>query len=205
MALTVGMSVAQAASIGIGVGADYTASSGSSLSSDTTGDASSGSVTTNTNTTTGVNLMVVGASIRSSGNIDQSINSSAQVQSDDSLNSYAQVVANNDPAINTVSATGNDVTVTYNRPAHLFGFIPVTMNEDANVTVDSTGKAVVAVNKPWWAFLASTSAQSDKFAAAIQSAINNGSLTVNGSLSASDKAKVLSAIESADATVYVTN
>lgn len=45
------------------------------------------------------------------------------------------------------------VQVEYKHKAHLFGFIPVTLNSKTNVSSDVDGNAVVKVTLPWWSFL----------------------------------------------------
>ncbi len=127
----------------------------------------------------------------------------ANVSSDTDLKTYAQVVARGDTSVKNVDVKGNDVSVTYERPARLFGFLPVNIKETAHVTVDANGKANVNVDKSWWSFLASDDLQSDQVTSDINASLNaNAAVSANGSLTASQKAMILSAIENAESRVY---
>jgi hypothetical protein len=132
--------------------------------------------------------------------------SSAAVQTDTDLQAYDAAIVKSDASVGAVSTSDNAVTVSFNRPAKLFGFIPVTAKESVNVVADAQGKETVSVSKSWWSFLASTNFQSDTLSSAIQSKLSSeGTLSTNATLSASAKAKILSDIQASSDAVYTSS
>jgi hypothetical protein len=137
------------------------------------------------------------------GNLDLSISSSNQVESDSDLEAFANVLVHNDESVKAISAKDNEVIVVYRRPAKLFGFIPVTVKEEVEVTVDDEGEESVDIDKSWWAFLATTDLRSDELAADLESKLSSqGSLAMDANLSASAKARVLSEIQTTANALY---
>ena len=175
-----------------------------SSSVNTAGSASS---TASNNDSGSAILNVSGGDVRGMSTVDMRVSSPAQVQTSDDLQSYAQVLARQDASVDSVVSDTSSVNVVFARPAHLFGFIPVTIKDDANVSVDANGKLVVSVNKPWWSFLASGNFQEDQVKAKIENAVAamNNSVQANASLTASQKAEILSAIADSETSVYATS
>ncbi len=159
---------------------------------------------------TGVNVSGVatassGASVSASvnTNLDTSVWSATQVESDDQLKAYSQTVSQKDTSVSDISSADSSVSVSFKRPAKLFGFIPVHLKEKATVNVDAEGKSSVTVTKSWWSFLTSSNLKSDDLSSRIASKVaSEGSLSANATLSASAKAKILSDIQVAASTVY---
>jgi hypothetical protein len=191
-----GAQASQAASLldtSISVGASYDASTGSAAVSNAGATSSVNMAVSGTMPST-LTISVNGDDARSNSNLDTSVSSDAQVQNDASLNTYAEVIAHNDSNVQSVDVNNDQVSMTIDQPAKLFGFIPTTMTEQAVVSVDANGQVQVTTHKPWWAFLASDN--SDLLVADIKANLGN-SASASGALSAQAKAKILTAIESA--------
>lgn len=163
-------------------------------------------VSTDNKNTSSMNLSVGGDDARSKKDLDMSVWSPTQVQSDDQLNTYAQTIAHNYSSVKAITSTDDSVAVTFERPARLFGFIPVKISEKATVVVNSEGKSTVSVTKSWWAFLASENTKAEELVSKIESKLaSEGSLSTSASLSAEAKAKILSDIQVSSNTVYNTS
>ncbi len=189
------------------VNSNTNANVNSNASSQGSTSASNGSANSQGNGTAVVDIIVNGDDARLAGNLDMSINSSAMVHSDLNLKNYAAVVAKTDSSINVITSSGNHITVTFNRPGKLFGFVPVTLHEKTNVDVDANGHAQVKVHKPWWAFLAKDDLKTDKLSAEIKSRIEAdaqmmANVSANAELSAEAKARILSSIQAGAHAVY---
>ena len=103
-------------------------------------------------------------------------------------------------SIDTTSDTS--VVVVYERPAKLFGFIPVTLTEKAVVKVEGDASSV-RVSKSWWSFLATSETRSNEFENQIESEIeNNIDMIAEGSLSAEAKTQLVADIQAAAQATY---
>ena len=76
----------------------------------------------------------------------------AAVSSRDSLKTKADLLANEDARVSSVTLSSQNVAVTYHEPARLFGFVSISV--PVTVSVDANG--AVRVNYPWYSFLFST-------------------------------------------------
>jgi hypothetical protein len=169
-----------------GVGVSGTSATGANVSANAT--VGTNSTTTTVNTVTTVNGFIPTV---------------ASVQTDTDLKAFNDAVVKSDASVNAVATSENNVSMTFNRPAKLFGFIPVTAKESVNVTADAQGKEKVSVSKSWWSFLASTNFQSDALSSAVQSKLSaEGTLATDASLSATAKAKILSDIQTSSDSIY---
>lgn len=202
------ISVNSVSAVGVNAssGTTVTASSGSKVNA--SGSMASSAKATSSSSSTNdssvfVNISVGGDDSRSNENLDMSIWSSTQVQSDGELKMYAETLAHNDTSVGNISSTDNSVEVSFKRPARLFGLIPVKVSEKAVVKVNSEGKSEVSVKKSWWAFLAADDLKSSDLSVRITAKLAvEDALASNGNLSASAKAKILSDIQVASNNVY---
>ncbi|MBV9349759.1 MAG: hypothetical protein JO026_03335 [Patescibacteria group bacterium] len=175
--------------------------SGSATANVQTGTGASSSVASATDANTGVN-----ANVGSDNTIlhtdvanDASIPllssvSSADVSSDAALATYAKAVVKSDDNVGSVATGPDHVAVTYKQRAWLFGFIPTTVNTEADVTSD--GK--VSVHYPWYAFLMKTTKSSlENRIHASLSADMGANANASGSFNARTEAMLVSSLRSA--------
>jgi hypothetical protein len=78
--------------------------------------------------------------------------SAANVKSDADLKGFVAAEIKGDKNVSQVETSAENVAVTYNQHAKLFGFIPVKVK--ATAVVDANGD--VSVSYPWWTVLAAT-------------------------------------------------
>ncbi len=101
------------------------------------------------------------------------------------------------------TSSDTQVEVTYKRPAKLFGFISVYVNEKATVKAEKDGSTEVKVRKSWWSFLAKSETRSEEFSSAIKSRVSSDvDISAEGELSASSKAKLVADIKAAAEATY---
>lgn len=159
----------------------------------------SGSETTST-TETKSNASVSGISfsVKASGNVDTSIKSSAQVSNETELQSYASVVVNESETVEEVEAEQNELTVTYKSKVKLFGFIPLTIKNRAEVTLnENTNGSVesqVKVKMPWYRFLLKAETKAQDTEAEIKSKIDSA-VSAHATVDAQAHAKALGVVE----------
>ncbi len=142
-----------------------------------------------------------------SADLDVSVSSPAQVSTEAELKSYTEAVSKNDASVEAVTASANnEVVVTFERSAKLFGFIPVTIKENVEVVVNEQGEESVSISKSWWSFLTSADLRSDELSTTLESKLNSrGSLSTEATLSASAKAQVVADIQASAQAVYGAN
>ncbi len=127
------------------------------------------------------------------------------------LQSVAGTIQSSNSSVASVDVSNDtQVSVTYHRPAKLFGFIETTITEKATVSTDASGKAMISVEKPWWSFLATSDTNSAAFTDALQTRLNASAATMDtvgadGKLSVSGKAYLLTQIEAAAEATYSVN
>jgi hypothetical protein len=170
---SVGTATAVQANLQLGSG--VMASSSTNMNATATSYNNSGTMYANTNASNG-------------GNLNAAINIGSN---DATLNADAQSIAQSDASVSAVSTSNNNVSISYNVPARLFGFIPVNMTETASVDTSAQGSTPkVSVHRSWWSFLASTNSNADTstFSSNISSRIG---------ASASSQATIMADIESA--------
>jgi hypothetical protein len=104
--------------------------------------------------------------------------------------------------INTSSDT--EVSVTYERPTKLFGFIPTTIEEKATVEMNAFGKAVVDVDRSWWSIFTTSDTRSSEFEDAIKSRVENQDIAITGEsrISILTKTNLISQIEASYIVTY---
>ena len=103
------------------------------------------------------------------------------------LSSFVTAQVAGDNNVTSVNTSATSVAIVYKQPAHLFGFIPVTV--DVMTTVDGGGQ--VSVDYPWYSFLLSTNKDmlrvtlQDRVDTIINGDVSGGttSTAVNGSAS----------------------
>jgi len=71
------------------------------------------------------------------------------IADNDDVTLYNQLVIEERPVVKKITTEGNEVRVSYNQPARLFGFIPRTVSADIVVSAD--GEVNIAM--PWYSFL----------------------------------------------------
>ncbi|MES2623001.1 MAG: hypothetical protein V4576_01175 [Patescibacteria group bacterium] len=111
---------------------------------------------------------------------------------------------------NTVSSVNTDnddkVTVTYKRPAKLFGFIPVSITERATVKVEDDGTRTAEVSQSWWAFMAKANTKTKEFLAALKSRLQaNANVSSSTTLTATEKTQYVTEINAAADAAYSGN
>lgn len=80
------------------------------------------------------------------------VTSAAVVETSEDLRAYVAGVIDADARIERTDLSSEAVTVVYQQPGRLFGFVPVSMT--VTVTVDSSGD--VTVDYPWYGFMVAT-------------------------------------------------
>lgn len=78
------------------------------------------------------------------------ISEMAQVHSGNDLHTFVQSIVHKNSDITKVVTKDDRVSMTRNMPAKLFGFIPMSTNETAEVISWGDGTKQVSVNRPWW-------------------------------------------------------
>jgi hypothetical protein len=151
-------------------------------------------------------MRVDGTELRGLANAQFRITSAAAVRTDADLEEYARAKAYGEASIDAIGSDESEVAVSFNRPAKLLGFIPVFMNEEATVSMESDGKATVKVDNSWWAFMAKNEDRSEAFAADIRTRIApTVQNSLDASLSAAAKARILSGILASSEATYSTS
>lgn len=126
-------------------------------------DTSAGSVLGEATTTIGVDVATSGVEADASVEADATISltrddatdtetlveSTAAVETSSDLRAYASGVLQSDTRIERADLSAEAVTVEYEQPGRLFGFVPVAVTVTA--TVDSSGN--VTVDYPWYGFM----------------------------------------------------
>lgn len=180
------------ASGGVGTNADTDTDMGSGSS--TTGSASSGT-SANAAASGSANLsipLVVTQADVSSGTTQAVQISADKVQTTNDLSGYIAAQMQGDANLMSVDTASDHVAVTYQEPAKFLGIFPITV--DTTATTDASGN--VSVSQPWWAFLATTN--NAQLQANVQSSVSSiigASGSANAQLSASQQARLVSAIK----------
>ncbi|HEU5114745.1 MAG TPA: hypothetical protein VFT82_03190, partial [Candidatus Paceibacterota bacterium] len=81
------------------------------------------------------------------------VSSEGEVKTDNDLKSFVGNVMKENDSIKHVSVASTTANVEYARPAKILGLIPATAFETASVSIDSEGRPVITVDRPWWSFL----------------------------------------------------
>ena len=118
-----------------------------------------GAANTSVNTSVDIN---VGGIVNSTTSVD--VSGSADSSADAETSSVSSSVD---------TSSDSEVEVTYKRPAKLFGFLSVYINEKATVKAEKDGSTEVKVRKSWWSFLAKSEARSEEFSSAIKSRVSS--------------------------------
>ncbi len=150
----------------------------------------------NTNTTaSGISF-----SIKASGSsdVDTSIQTSAQVSNETELESYATVVVQESDAIEEVEAKQNELKVTYASKAKLFGFIPLTVKNEARVELSENANGAVEsevrVKFPWYQFLFTVENKAQETETKIKQTVDSA-VQAHATIDAQVHAKALGAVE----------
>lgn len=77
-----------------------------------------------------------------------------EVDDDEDLALYASKVILDNENIKSIEVRGEDIAVSYKTTARLFGFIPVTLAQEAHTEFNEDKYGRVKVKLPWWGFLA---------------------------------------------------
>ncbi|MEN9604864.1 MAG: hypothetical protein RJB39_549 [Candidatus Parcubacteria bacterium] len=98
------------------------------------------------------------------GIVDVKTNMNTEVKSDADFEVYAKSIVSTERAIEKVSIKDKQMNVGYTQTVKLFGFIPMTADNEAQVTFsnNANGKLVssVDIDQPWWSFMARTGVSS---------------------------------------------
>lgn len=162
-------------------------------------------ITTTTSTTSSNNNVMINTSLGGEANTTSIVTTSAAVAGVSvDLDAYATSLSSADASVTAVNTSSdNAVSVTYKRPAKLFGFIPVSIMETATVKADENGAASASVRKSWWSVFASTDAKTDQFSADLKSRVQGStSASANAALTTSEKAVYLADINAAAQATY---
>jgi len=114
-----------------------------------------------------------------------------EVESDTDLKAYATVLMQADENVSDVSLSEDMVSVRYQQPAELFGFIESSLTVEASVDAQGT----VTVSYPWYSFLYSTNKA--EVEAAVEAAVPSVSVNTSTGLSASTQAEILEKVHAA--------
>jgi|CXWL01.1.fsa_nt_gi hypothetical protein len=139
---------------------------GVSGSSQGSGGSSSGSTQTGTTKVedsahTEDSIRLDGTRSSDDGSIEVEVEHGVEVENeihgDPDFDLFVQTVKEGDKNVVAADADGDDaVEVEYKHQAHLFGFIPVTLNSKTRLASSpGGGMPVVKVSLPWWSFLVS--------------------------------------------------
>ena len=136
--------------------------------------------------------------VKTNGTTDNSISNSSQVSNETELKSYATVVVNKNESVEKVEAKQKELAVTYKSKAKLFGFIPLTVKNKAEVTLteneNSTVASKVKVKMPWYKFLLKVDSKASDSESKIKKEIDKV-LISHINIDAQAHAKTLEAIE----------
>jgi len=188
---------------GIYSNSQTSASSSTGMQSDSASSDNVGASVQTTDTDSSGNLSIDADALRLAGAPDLTLTSDTQVTSSSDLDQYARSVAYSDPSVSAVSATDSTVAVTYARPARFLGIFPATLHETATVNANADGSSSVSVKKPWWSALSSSDAKSVDFQTSLQSRVDAiGAISPNGTINATSKARLITAIEGAEHDTY---
>ena len=136
------------ANVGVDVGVGAESSGTTSGGAQSSGSADAGA-TIQANAGVTVQPLIITRGDVDAGTVKATVSSPSAVTTQADLSGYIAAEMKADANIWKVEAASDNVAVTYEQRAKLFGFIPVTI--DATATVDANGN--VEVSYPWYAFL----------------------------------------------------
>jgi len=118
-------------------------------------------------------IVVVGSKVRASEasfdvffDIDTGV-----VEDEDDLALHAAVLAQNDENVEEVSIQTEMISLSYKMPVRLFGIIPATMTQVAQVKADPEATDRVQVRLPWWHVLSAVEVTKEEYEEALREEI----------------------------------
>lgn len=130
------------------------------------------------------------------------ISDMAKVHTGSDLHLFVQDLVHKNTDITIVKTKEDRVSVTRIVPARLFGFIPVSTKETAEVVSWGDGTEQVNVSRPWWNFFFKNEISTDTISADIEFKMKNiPSSEFKTTLDATTKARIISEIQA----VFIAN
>jgi hypothetical protein len=125
-------------------------------------------------------------------NIVEQVNSQdySQINSIADVDKYIDMVSEVNEAVNDINVTTKDISVDYDVPAYLFGFIPTSLSTEVNVSTDKE----VKVDFPWYSFLFRKAADESEIASDISDSIEAEADTVVTSFTNKMQVSILNSI-----------
>lgn len=195
LVVLLGLTAQPALALKIDTGVDVSAQAGTEEGVYTTLE-SNATVTADTNAEANVeseNGIAVGPITITASDVDATqvtITSTAEVDSEADLDSYARGVVKTHADVRDVVLSETEVAVSHKQKARLFGILPITVYARTQVTSDGT----IETKFPWYAFAsAKKAAIESRVATAVRTSLPNASAEANASakFSAQTQAEIL--------------
>ncbi|HVV15117.1 MAG TPA: hypothetical protein VHD55_01825 [Candidatus Paceibacterota bacterium] len=123
------------------------------------------------------------------------ISSSGQVSSDADLEVFSSNAEKMDANVKDVEASSdNEIKVAYAHAGRLFGFIPVKVTSETDVSVDASGNTNIHTRMPWWNMFVTRTHQVSNDVDTYLSASLTGSMKLSADASAAERARIIESI-----------
>lgn len=144
------------------------------------------------------NFQINGDQERSNTTRGLLISEMAQVHSGNDLHAFVQALIKNNHDIKDVTTKEASVSVTRTVPTKLFGFIPLSTKETAEIISWGNGTEQVNVSRSWWNIFSKDEVATDTISMDIESRIKNiPTSEFKATLDATTKARLIAGIEAA--------
>lgn len=153
---------------------------------------------TNTNVSAELSVITITRADVEEGSAEATQIAATSVRTQAELSGFVASQLVSDENVSRVETSADDVSVTYEQRAHLFGFVPVTVEATATVSADGS----IDVSYPWYAFLMTTNegeleATIEQRVSGSVSAATNASADAAAGFTSTTQAQVIGSIRSA--------